>query len=124
MLYPVGMNWRELEERMRTVGSPSVYVIRNAFLSPKHRQVEPKSLAIVNRSIDTLIRTQGLGDIYRIYLQTQKDGLDYHLTYIPQEFDMKSNEAFDPEFMTQLFQLGRQMGRDGSAWSKTPPGFE
>ena len=37
---------------------------------------------------------------------------------------MKSNEAFDPEFMTQLFQLGRQMGRDGSAWSEAPPGFE
>jgi len=124
MFYPVGMNWRALEERLRTVGAPNVYVIRNAFLSPKYRQVEPRSLAIVNRSIDTLIRTQGLGDIYRIYLQSQKDGLDYHLAYIPQEFDMKSNEAFDPEFMTQLFQLGRQMGRDGSAWSEAPPGFE
>jgi hypothetical protein len=124
MLYPVGMDWPALESRLRTIGSPNVYVIRNAFLFPKYQQVKPKSVAIVGRSLGALIRTQGMGDIYRIYLQSQKDGLDFHLTYIPQEFDMKSNQAFDPEFMTQLFRLGRQMGRDGTAWSEIPPGFK
>lgn len=124
MLYPVGMNWPALKERLGTVGSPNVYVIRNAFLSPKYQQVEPRSVAIVFRSLEALIRTQGMGDIYRIYLQSQKDGLNFRLAYIPPEFDMKSNEAFDPEFMTQLFRLGRQMGRDGTVWSEIPPGFE
>ena len=65
-----------------------------------------------------------MGDIYRIYFQSQKDGLDFHLAYIPQEFDMKSTEAFDQKFMTELFRLGRHMGQDGTAWSDIPPGFE
>ena len=124
MLYPVGMDWPAIEERFGTVGSPNVYVIRNAFLFPKYQQVEPKSVAIVGRSLGSLIRTQGLGDIYRIYFQSQKDGLDFHLAYIPQEFDMKSTEAFDQKFMTELFRLGRQMGQDGTAWIDIPPGFE
>ena len=124
MLYPVGMDWPALEKRLGTVGTPNVYVIRNAFLFPKYQQVKPKSVAIVGRSIGSLIRTQGLGDIYRIYFQSQKDGLDFHLAYIPQEFDMKSTEAFDQKFMTELFRLGRQMGQDGTAWIDIPPGFE
>jgi len=40
---------------------------------------------IMAYSIETLVRTQGIGDLYRIYLGAQRDDLDYHLAYIPSD---------------------------------------
>lgn len=70
------------------------------------------------------IRTQGIGDIYRIYLSCQKDGLDFYLAYIPETFDMKPKEDFDKVYMGKLFDLGYQLGKNGHPWEKAPPGFE
>ena len=30
-----------------------------------------------------LIATQGVGDLYQLYLLAQRDGFDYRLTFIP-----------------------------------------
>ena len=81
-------------------------------------------MPIAAASIDSLIRTQGLGDLYRLYLVALDDGLDYNLAYIPESFDLEPKEAFDPEYMQQLFDLGYQMAKNGYPWAKTPPGFE
>jgi hypothetical protein len=62
--------------------------------------------------------------MYRIYLSAQRDGLRYHLAFIPKEFDVKSEEAFDLAYMRQLYDVGHAQGKAGTAWSTTPPGFE
>jgi hypothetical protein len=41
----------------------------------------------------------------------QRDGLDYHLAYIPDVFDEISKEMFDPIYMRKLFDLGYQMAK-------------
>ena len=64
---------------------------------------------------------QGLGDMYRIYAGTQRDGMNYHLAYIPSEFDQEPQEEFDREYMTALFQLGHEMARSGYPWESSPP---
>lgn len=40
------------------------------------------------RGISSLIQTQGVADLYRIYLSAQWDGVDYHLAYIPPRFNV------------------------------------
>lgn len=101
-----------------------IYVIRNSFLKPDWETVYPKILPIADVSINSLIRTQGIGDMYRIYLDCQRDGLDYNLAYIPETFDLESTEDFDPVYMGKLFDLGYQMARNGYPWDKAPPGFK
>jgi hypothetical protein len=81
-------------------------------------------MPIASRSINSLIRTQGIGDMYRIYLGAQRDGLDYNLAFIPRDFEEKSKEPFDPEYMRKLFDLGYRLAKDGYPWEKVPPGFE
>ena len=71
-----------------------------------------------------LLRTQGIGDMYRIYLDCQRDGLDYNLAYITDDFDMKPKEDFDPVYMGALFDLGYRMAEKGYPWDKAPPGFQ
>ena len=62
--------------------------------------------------------------MYRIYLDCQRDGIDFNLAYIPEDFDLKPKEDFDPVYMGKLFNLAYQMAINGYHWHKAPPGFE
>jgi predicted patatin/cPLA2 family phospholipase len=120
--YPAGLDWKQVLRRLRVPGRPDLYVIRNASLQPDYEATKQKIIPIAGRSISTLLRTQGVGDLYRIYSNAQRDGLRFHLTYIPDEFDLKSKEAFDTTYMRALYNVGYQAGKSGNAWESKPPG--
>lgn len=123
-LYPAGLDWKVITQHLEVKGFPRVYVIRNSFLKPDYEVVKPRILSISGNTIDSLIRTQGIGDMYRIYLDCQRDGMDFNLAFIPGDFDVKPNEEFDPVYMGKLFEVGYQMAKNGNPWDKGPPGFE
>lgn len=122
-IYPTGVDLSEIIKKLEVEGTPSAYIIRNSRLEPEWKTVEPKLRHIALRTTDTLIMNQGYGDLYRIYLRNQQDGVDFNLAFIPDEFNVKAKEAFDPEYMGKLFDLGYQMGKQGYPWKKIPPGF-
>ncbi|MCP5426172.1 MAG: patatin-like phospholipase family protein [Gammaproteobacteria bacterium] len=101
----------------------NVFVIRNARLDPQWASVERSTLSIVGRAISSLIQTQGVGDLYKIYLTTQQDGVDFNLAYIGSDFNHEHKEDFDTAYMNALFEYGYQLGRKGYPWHKQPPGF-
>ena len=109
---------RKVAERER-----KVYIIRNARLDPQWASVERSTLGIAGRAISSLLQTQGVGDLYRIYLTAQEDGLDYNLAYIGADFTAEHKEDFDTAYMRALFDYGYQLGRQGYPWHKTPPGL-
>jgi hypothetical protein len=102
----------------------SVYIIRNARLDPDWAKTDRRTLSIAARAISALIQTQGLGDMYRMYLTSLRDGLDYNLTFIPADFTAVRTSDFDPVYMTKLFDRGRAMALTGDEWLKAPPGYE
>jgi predicted acylesterase/phospholipase RssA len=122
-LYPAALDWRKLTQEFGVEGEQRVYVVRNSRLSPEWETVEPKLGPIAGRTIDSLIRTQGIGDLYRIYLGAQRDGLLYNLAYIPADFDEGPEETFDTEHMQKLFDVGYRLAKEGYPWEKTPPGM-
>ncbi len=122
-LFPTGVDWDHVMKMLEVKDRPNVYVIRNAQINPQYMEVEPGLSNIAERSIDSLIRTQGIGDIYRIYLETKQDDLSFHLAYIPDDFDEKSKEPFDKEYMGKLFDFGYQLAKKGYPWLKYPPGY-
>ncbi len=105
-LYPAAFSFRDLPGEAAAKRTRHLYVIRNAKLSPTHEAIKRKILPITGRAIATLIKTQGVGDLYRIYLGSQRDGLDFNLASIPEDFRAESTEAFDPGYMMPLFQPG------------------
>ena len=123
-LYPAELDWKYLLQKFEVKGTPKAYVVRNSALVPDWKTIHPKILSIANESIDSLIRTQGIGDMYRIYLDCQRDGIDFNLAYIPEDFDLKPKEDFDAVYMTELFNLAYKMALDGYNWHSAPPGFE
>jgi len=123
-LYPAGINWREAMEKLQVPGQPTAYVIRNTKISPPYEPVKPKLPTIAGRSISSLIRTQGFGDIFQIHYTSMRDGLDFNLAYVPDSFDVKSESLFDPNYMIQLYKLGYNMAKNGYRWKKIPPGLD
>ncbi len=122
-VYPAAVDWKRITKKLKVQGDPKVYVIRNSFLIPDYRGIKRNVVPIAVRSIDSLIRTQGIGDLYQIYALCERDGNDFNLAYIPAEFIEEPSEEFDPVYMGKLYELGYQMARKGYPWSKAPPGF-
>ncbi|SFI17824.1 hypothetical protein [Nitrosomonas sp. Nm34] len=87
---------------------PFQVMIRNARLDPDWAEVERRALSIAARAITSLIQNQGIGDLYKLYSQTQRDGIDFNLAFIPKDFNTPHLEEFDTEseYMRQLFQRG------------------
>jgi hypothetical protein len=100
-----------------------LFIIRNECISPNWDAVKPQVLAIAGRTIGTLIKTQGLGDLYRLFVVSQVRGMDFNLAAIPESFDMKSEGEFDPAYMKALFELGYGQASNGTEWMKSPPGY-
>jgi len=123
-LYPAGIAWDQLLEKFEVPGTPKAYVIRNSRLDSEAAAVNRKLLPIAERSISSLIRTQGIGDLYRIFALAERDGLEFNLAFIPKEFDAIPTEMFDPTYMKKLHELAYEMGKSGYQWYKAPPGFE
>jgi predicted acylesterase/phospholipase RssA len=102
----------------------NLFIIRNGKITPDYAAMKPTVLPMSQRSIETLIKYQGAGDLYRLYSGAARDGMNYRLTYIPSDFNEKSTEVFDPVYMSKLFNLGVQIGKDPAHWLKAPPGIE
>jgi predicted acylesterase/phospholipase RssA len=100
-----------------------VYVIRNARLDPDWAMVERATFSILGRAVTSLIQTQGVGDLYRIYLATQRDRIDFNLAYIPETFTRELKEPFETAYMQDLFEVGRERALKGYQWAKVPPGY-
>jgi len=123
-LYPASLDMRWMMRQVGLKGKSRIFVIRNSRIEPYWETTKPKIFPILNRSISSLIRTQGIGDLYQIYLSAQRDGMDYNIAFIPSDFKEEPKEEFDPEYMNKLFDLGYQMAKNGYPWEKAPPGFE
>jgi predicted acylesterase/phospholipase RssA len=121
-LYPAQLDMSYATGLIGATGAQTVYVIRNSILRPRWAEVEPKLAPVALTSINTLIRTQGMGDLYRIYLGAKRDNIAYQLAYIPGDFDLEPEEDFDPRYMRALFDLGYELARDGYDWASSPPG--
>jgi hypothetical protein len=123
-LYPPSLNTTKVGGRAGFVERKRrAYVIRNARLDADWAQVERKTMSISARAISSLITTQGVGDLYRIYTTTQRDGVDFNLAYIPRTFNAPHPHEFDTEYMRKLFAYAYDKAARGYVWDKTPPGL-
>jgi hypothetical protein len=122
-LYPPNVRLYEKAAAAGAERQRTLYIIRNARLDADWASVRRRTLPIATRAVSSLLQTQGIGDLYRIYLTTQRDGIDYNLAYIPSTFDTPRNGQFDTAYMRALFQTGYDMAARGFPWEKHPPGY-
>jgi len=98
-----------------------IFVIRNAEVGPEPKQV-PRNLAeISERALSSLIKTQALSDLIRVYEFARKEGLDFNWVALPAEYEPSGHDEFDTNEMNRLFKLGYGTGLKRNAWLKVPP---
>jgi predicted acylesterase/phospholipase RssA len=120
-VYPAAVRLKEVAEAVGVHRERKLYVLRNARLDPEWAQVERKTLPIAVQAISTLIQYQGIGDLYRIYSVTQRDGIDFNLAYIPPTFDTPHKTEFDTVYMRSLYDVAYSLAEKGYIWTKRPP---
>ena len=101
-----------------------IYIIQNSKTRPEWGPTEAGLKGITERALDTIIKYQGIGDLYRIYTMCKVDGIEFNLAAIPGDFNVERQEEFDRNYMNQLFSLGYDLGSRGYPWMKYPPGLE
>ena len=122
-VYPPALRVKETSKKYGINRERRSYIIRNARLDPEWADVQRRTMDIAGRAVSSLIQTQGVGDLYRIYVESQRDEVDFNLAHIPAGFDVPHEEEFDTAFMRALYQTGYDMAVKGYPWEKTPPGF-
>ena len=122
-LYPPALELTKVVSPAKKGVRAAAYIIRNGRVTPPPGKVERLLPAIAERAIETMITSNGVGDLYRIYTTTQRDQIGYHLAFIGDEFKEFADAPFDRAYMVKLFDYGRSNGRKGYAWQRVPPGF-
>jgi hypothetical protein len=127
MLYEAALNLFTAKKKIKAPipdRPRKLYIIRNAQVTHEYSSIKPYIGDIGTRAISSLTKYQGVGDLYRIYVLAQRDGIDYNLAYIPAAFHPKRESEFDTKYMNQEFDLAYNLARSGYKWHKYPPGFE
>lgn len=122
-VYPTTVELGKLSKTGDGERERHLYLVMNSRLDPDWAQTERRVVSIAGRAISSLIHTQGVGDLYRIYLTTQRDGVDFNLSFIPSDFHPAHTQEFDTLYMQALFDRGYAMAKSGYTWQKVPPGF-
>ncbi len=118
---PAVFSFRDLDKEIGVKVSRRLWLIRNGKLTPEYANVSLSAASIAMRSLETLTKYQGLGDINRIYDHAKLDGMDFNLASIPPTFNERRPAPFDPGYMNALFKTAYELGRSGYQWAKVPP---
>lgn len=122
-LMPAGLSLRELDQTFHARVKARLYIIRNGRTTPEPSIVKATLPDIAEKAVSSLIKTQGIGDLYRLYAVAKRDGIKYSYIDIPTDFTVEAKSPFDNKFMRALYERGYEMGRDGVPWKTAPPGF-
>lgn len=121
-LYPPEVSRRARAAHMDLKRERRAYIIRNGRLGAAWSEVERQTLDIAGRAVSTMIHASGVNDLFRLYVITRHDNVDYNLAYIGDDFVAPpKKEDFDPAYMKALFDYGFRKGRSGYSWKKSPP---
>ncbi|MFM9940317.1 MAG: patatin-like phospholipase family protein [Hyphomicrobiaceae bacterium] len=118
---PGDFHFSDLDQATGVTVKRHLWVIRNAKILPEYEVVKPTALALGERSLETLTKNQGLGDLKRIYDKAVADNLDFNLAAVPLDFEAPRPAPFNRDYMQALFARGVDAGRSGNPWMKTLP---
>jgi len=102
-------------------GICNFYIIKNGKLDVEAEQVKRRCLYISMRSFSTLMKAQSWGDMERLYSLAKKDNVGFHYISIPNNYEPKGKEIFDPKEMKRLYDLGYEIAMSDDPWQKEIP---
>lgn len=115
--YPDGIPVRQMEAILGIAPTKTMWVIRNTKIDPDYQETGLGVASIVGRSINTLTKYQGIGDLNALERLAKRDGFDFRLAYVPASFDVPYVTFFDRDYMVALFGVGYAAARSDAPWA-------
>jgi hypothetical protein len=123
-LLPPTLNLHEVREKAGYRRKDAVaYFIRNSRLRTEYSDVEKLTLPIAGKAVSTMINYNGIGDLYRMYVVTQRAGASFNLAYVDDGFEAEHKEDFDQDYMRALYRYAYDKAANGYSWEQEPPGL-
>ncbi len=73
---------------------------------------------VTGATIQSLMHRVTRGSVFRLWVQAMMDGSDFHLSFIPEDFEFSTHALeFKPEESIELFELGYRQSIEGRAWA-------
>lgn len=93
-----------------------VWIIHNAKTTPVYQPQNTNLRKLGERTLETLIKSQGVGGLGRIASTARRDGFSIRAMILPSSFLEKPTELFEPGYMSRLYDVGASLSRDPSNW--------
>ncbi len=119
--YPAQIKVAELDKAMGVKIQRRIFVIQNGNAVSFYEPAPVKTISIIKRAISGLLLNQLNRDVERIYFLSERDGIDFNMIAIPDEFKANRSSEFDQRYMMDLFELGRNLASTGNFWHPLPP---
>ena len=100
-----------------------MYVLYNGRVAARgtYEPVEPRALSIMEVFVQSLMRKNATGSIYRIWVRGLIQKMDLNLTNIPPDYqNLQRDMEFNPDDMKRLFDYGYNRSLKGEAWWTQP----
>jgi predicted acylesterase/phospholipase RssA len=114
-------SFREFDRAIGRKIQRKLWIIRNGKIEPEYKATPDSTFVIAQRSLETLSKSRGVGDLIRMYSRARADNIDYNLASIPMDFEAPHPKPFDRAYMQALYGVGVALGRSGYPWGKAPP---
>ena len=120
---PTGVDWRTVMREHYHPGVPEFYVIRNGRTRSEYMVMPPRLAALGEHALHLMAQSQGIGDLYLIYVQAERAGARYNAAWIGDDFTAPWTDWYDAGYSRALFEYGREQARSGAIWRSQPPGI-
>jgi predicted acylesterase/phospholipase RssA len=118
---PAQTNLKEFDKLYDAPAVRRVFIIKNGKFGAEYEPVKPTTISISTRAVWTLTKYQNKNDVFRIWRNARDGGAEFHLAAVPDKFEVKATEAFDPKYQAALYEEGYSAGLAGGRWLTAPP---
>lgn len=101
-LCPISFPPLESAKGMEIKLKRQLHIIRNSRLHPDWASVKPNTVNIAARAISAHIHSQGDRDLNRMFMTARRDGINFHLAYIPESDTEVAKKPFDQQYKRKL----------------------
>lgn len=101
------------------------YVIIHSKLVPEFDVTGAEKIFILGRTISAAVKAGAQAQIALLSAAAKRDGIELNVAYVDSAFRQPAQTAFDQKQMTELFNLGVEQAKNGSAFrtqSSAPSG--
>lgn len=115
--YPMSFSMHKfLKKKGLSSKKNTIWLVYNKRLEPRYQAQNTGLTHMAARTISTLLRMQAIGEGVFIISLARRDGLRVNALPVPLNFETKSKDLFDRDYMQALFARGRKDGQSGSTW--------